>query len=200
MLGRTFSSGLSWGWIVARGVAAMVLGFLVLAWPRATWLTLVMLFAVFAFAEGVANIISAIRGGKLGEPRWGTLLLEGLLSVAVAILAVVWPARMTIAFVWMLGIWGIVNGALRIGTAVRLRKIIQHEWALGLSGALSIAFGAVLLFQPVVGTLALIWWLGSYAIIFGALIIGVGFRVRRSERDLLRERMPPAGGLPQRAR
>jgi uncharacterized membrane protein HdeD (DUF308 family) len=171
--------GLSWGWVVARGIACILLGVLALAWPGVTWMTLVALFAVFALAEGLANIVSAVRGGAAGRPRWWVLLLEGLLSVAAAIVAVMWPRATTLAFVWLLGVWGIVTGVLEIVAAVRLRAIIGREWALGMAGALSIAFGVVLLFRPAAGTLALIWWFGSYALVFGALLVGVGFRLRR---------------------
>jgi uncharacterized membrane protein HdeD (DUF308 family) len=107
------------------------------------------------------------------------LLLEGVLSIVAAIVALRWPAAMTLAFVWLLGVWGIVTGVLEIVAAVRLRAIIGREWALGMAGALSIGFGVVLLFRPAAGTLALIWWFGSYALVFGALLVGTGFRLRR---------------------
>jgi uncharacterized membrane protein HdeD (DUF308 family) len=170
--------GLSWGWLVVRGIVCIVLGVLALAWPGVTWATLVALFALFAFAEGLANIISAV-GGAAGRPRWWALLLEGALSIAAAIVALKWPAAMTLAFVWVLGVWGMVSGVLGIVAAIRLRALIQREWALGMAGALSIGFGVVLLFRPAAGTLALIWWFGSYALVFGALLVAAGLRLRR---------------------
>jgi uncharacterized membrane protein HdeD (DUF308 family) len=159
-----------------------------------------MLFAVFAFFEGIANVISAAVGGREGEPRWGTLLVEGLLSIAVAVLAVLSPARMSLALVWVIGFWAILAGGFRIASAIRLRKIIDHEWAMGLAGVASIALGLILLFRPLAGALALIWWLGAYAIVFGVTMIVVGFRLRHLKH--LHEggtggRELPTGGLPQ---
>ena len=95
MLGRATMLERKWGWVVARGVAGILFGIIALARPTATWFTLIMLFAVFAFFEGIANVISAAVGGREGEPRWGSLLVEGLLSIAVAVLAVLSPARMS---------------------------------------------------------------------------------------------------------
>lgn len=189
-----------WGWVVARGVAGVLFGVIALARPGATWFTLIMLFAVFAFFEGIANVISAAVGGREGEPRWGTLLVEGLLSIAVAVLAVLSPARMSLALVWMIGFWAIFTGGFRIATAIRLRKVIDHEWAMGLAGAAAIVLGLVLLFRPVAGAIGLIWWLGAYAIIFGVMMMVVGFRLRHLKH--LHEggtggRELPTGGLPQ---
>jgi uncharacterized membrane protein HdeD (DUF308 family) len=189
-----------WGWVVARGVAGILFGIIALARPTATWFTLIMLFAVFAFFEGIANVISAVVGGREGEPRWGTLLVEGLLSIAVAVLAVLSPARMSLALVWVIGFWAILAGGFRIVSAIRLRKLIDHEWAMGIAGAASIVLGLILLFRPLAGALALIWWLGAYAIVFGVSMIVVGFELRHAKH--LHEggtggRELPTGGLPQ---
>jgi len=187
-----------WGWVVARGVAAIIFGVIALARPGVTWFTLLMLFAVFVFFEGIANVISAAVGGREGEPRWGTLLVEGLLSIALAVFAVMSPGRMSVALIWTIAFWAILTGAFRIGSAIRLRKIIDHEWAMGLWGAASIVFGLLILFRPVAGALALIWWLGAYAIVFGVLAIAVGFELRRwsHARDQI-DRQLPGDQLPQ---
>jgi uncharacterized membrane protein HdeD (DUF308 family) len=168
----------NWGWVVARGVAGIIFGVLALAWPGATFMTLLMFFAVFVFFEGVANVLSAVSGGRSEEPMWGTLLIEGLLSIALAVLAVLAPARMAVAVVWTIGLWAMITGALRIGAAVRLRRMIEHEWLLALSGLAAIAFGGLLLFRPMLGAIAMLWWLGAYEIVFGITMLAVGFRLR----------------------
>ena len=185
-----------WGWVVFRGVAAVLFGLLAFSRPGTVGLTLVLMFAAYSFVSGIAAVVCAVRGGRAGEPRWGTLLLEGLLYIAAGIVAVVWPASTGLAFIWVIAFWAIVSGALEIASAIRLRRVMEHEWALGLAGALSIAFGALMLFRPLVGGLAVVFWLGTYAIIFGVLQMAVGFRLRSFARghrggDL------PAGGLRQ---
>ena len=55
--------------------------------------------------------------------------------------------------------------------AIRLRKIIDNEWWLILSGLLSIAFGAVLFAWPGTGALAVIWTM-LVSVIFGCMFIG----------------------------
>lgn len=168
----------NWGWVVARGVAGILFGVLALTWPGATFTSLLMLFALFVFFEGVANVMSAVARGRADEPMWGTLLLEGLLSISLAVLAVLAPARMAIAIVWTIGFWALITGGLRIGAAIRLRKLLDHEWLMALSGVAAIGFGLLLLLRPTVGATAMLWWLGAYEIAFGLMMLAVGLRLR----------------------
>jgi uncharacterized membrane protein HdeD (DUF308 family) len=107
------------------------------------------------------------------------LLLEGMLGIAVAVVWVIWPLRTSLAFLYVLGTWAVLGGILEIGSAIRLRRIIQHEWMLAFAGLLSIAFGVIVFMRPPAAALALVWWIGSYAIVFGAVLIGVGIHMRR---------------------
>jgi uncharacterized membrane protein HdeD (DUF308 family) len=60
--------------------------------------------------------------------------------------------------------------------------VLQHEWLLILNGALSIAFGVILMAQPGTGALALVWMIAWYAILFGCLYIGLAFRLKQYKR------------------
>jgi uncharacterized membrane protein HdeD (DUF308 family) len=62
--------------------------------------------------------------------------------------------------------------------AVRLRKEIDGEWMLILAGLASVVFGVLLMAQPGAGALALIWLIGSYAIVFGVLLVLLAFKAR----------------------
>jgi len=73
---------------------------------------------------------------------------------------------------------GIVGGISEIVTAVRLRKVINHEWLMVVAGIISVLFGVLLILQPAVGALAMIWWIGGFAIVFGILLVALAFRLR----------------------
>jgi uncharacterized membrane protein HdeD (DUF308 family) len=166
-----------WGWVVLRGVLAVLFGLIAFTRPGAMVFSMVLVFGVYAFIAGIATVIAAARSGRTGD-SWGALLLDGLLGIAVGIVAVVWPAATALAFVWMIGAWAILTGILEIASAIRLRKLIQHEWLLGIAGALSVAFGLLMFYRPVAGGLAVVWWLGAYALLFGVMMIVLGFRLR----------------------
>jgi uncharacterized membrane protein HdeD (DUF308 family) len=192
-------SGLAsrWGWVVFRGVVAVLFGLVAFSRPGAMAFSMVLVFGCYAFAAGIATVVAAARTGRSHE-RWGALLVEGLLGIAVGATALLWPASTALAFLWIIGAWAIVAGALEIGSAIKLRKIIKHEWLLALSGAVSIAFGVLMFYRPVAGGLAVVWWLGAYAMISGILMIVLGFRLR-SYQHSLRSGELPSEGLGQRA-
>ena len=199
MLAEKAELGLAsrWGWVVLRGVVAILFGVLAIAQPGTIGLTVVLMFAAYSFVSGIAALVSAARGGREGDSRWGTLLVEGLLYVAAGMAAVFWPASFALAFLWVLAFWAIITGGMEIASAIRLRKIIAHEWTLALAGAVSIAFGALLLFRPLVGAVAVVWWLGAYAMIYGVVITVLGFRLRGYLHAHKSDELPTGGGLHQ---
>ena len=78
----------------------------------------------------------------------------------------------------MIAAWALVTGALEIAAAIRLRKIIIGEWLLVLSGIASIALAVLLALFPSAGVFAVVLWIGAYALVFGALLIVLAFRLR----------------------
>jgi uncharacterized membrane protein HdeD (DUF308 family) len=78
--------------------------------------------------------------------------------------------------------WAIVVGVLQIWGAIRLRKEIEGEWLLALSGVLSVAFGVIMFAQPGAGALAVVWLIGWFAIFAGCVYIALAFRLKQHKR------------------
>jgi uncharacterized membrane protein HdeD (DUF308 family) len=137
----------------------------------------------YAFAEGVVALVAAFRIRDSGHPLW-PFVVVGLLGIAAGIATLLWPGITALTLLMLIAAWAIVMGVFQIFAAVRLRKAIEGEWLLALSGLLSIAFGALVVVNPGAGALAVVWIIAACAIAFGALLIALGFRVRslRSHR------------------
>lgn len=182
-----------WWTLALRGVAAVIFGILTFVAPKASLLALVVLFGWYAIANGVINLVLAARR-PAGEPRWGSLLFESIASIIAGAIALFWPGITALALLFVIAGWAIVTGVTEVIAAVRLRKQIRGEWLFALSGVLSIAFGMLLFMFPGAGALAVVIWIGAYAILFGALLIALGLRLRSWGRSALRE--PPPGAVP----
>jgi uncharacterized membrane protein HdeD (DUF308 family) len=112
------------------------------------------------------------------------LLLEGLLGIGVGALTVFNPAVTALVLLFYIAIWAIATGVLEIVIAIRLRKEIEGEWTLVLAGLASVAFGVLVMARPGSGALAVLWLIGSYAIVFGLLFVLLAFKVRGAAKKI----------------
>jgi uncharacterized membrane protein HdeD (DUF308 family)/sporulation protein YlmC with PRC-barrel domain len=168
----------NWWALALRGLSAILFGVAAFVVPAITLFVLVILFGAYMLVDGVFAIVAAIRAAG-NEARWWVLLVEGILGVLAGGIAFAWPSITALALLYVVAAWAIVTGILEIAGAVRLRREIEGEWALGLSGALSLLFGVLLVVIPApAGILSLLWLIGAYAIAFGVVLLVLAFRVR----------------------
>jgi uncharacterized membrane protein HdeD (DUF308 family) len=184
-----------WWMLAVRGVAAIVFGILTFIAPAESLFALVLLFGAYAVVDGAFNIVAGFH--RRGEPRWGWLIFQGAVSIAAGVLTFLWPGITAFALLMLIAAWALVTGVAEIAAAIRLRKAIRGEWLLALSGILSIAFGVLMFLFPGAGALAVVLWIGAYAVVFGVLLVALAFRLR-SWRDQTR-RQVPTGGVPAHA-
>lgn len=166
-------------WILGlRGSLAVLFGILAFAWPVATAFAFVFILAAFAFVEGIFAFIGAFGWGLPGGQRL-LLVLMGILGLAVGVGAVLYPGITAITIVFFVAWWAIVTGIMQLIVAVEMRKSIPNDWLLVLGGIISIVFGALLIWRPLSGVLTLAYLFGFYALIYGFMLLGLSFRVKR---------------------
>jgi uncharacterized membrane protein HdeD (DUF308 family) len=170
----------SWWAIVLRGVLAVVFGILVLSRPGVGLAFLVLMFAVYAAMDGLFALATAVSHGRAGL-SWGWWLVEGIVSLAIAALAVARPGITLLAIVLLIAFRAIAMGLFELGGAMSGYGL-DHRWLLGLTGAVSILFGVLLIAQPGAGALAVLWLVGVYAVIFGVMLVVVGLRALGAAR------------------
>jgi len=167
-------------WVLAlRGLAAVLFGLLTFLLPGLTLLVLVTWFGIYCLVNGLLTLLTAFRRNR-SQPRWWALALEGVASLLAGIATLAWPGITWVVLLALAALWAIVTGGLQVATAIRLRQQITGEWALIVSGLLSIIFGVLLWLAPLTGTLVLSWWLGAYAFAFGIMLSVLAFRLRRA--------------------
>jgi uncharacterized membrane protein HdeD (DUF308 family) len=166
----------NWWAMALRGVLGVIFGVIAFASPVATILSLVLFFSAYMLVDGVLAIIAAVRAASHHD-RWGLLLLEGVVDIAVGVAAFLVPGGAVLAFVLLMAAWAVVTGALMLAAAFRLHAH-YGRWILALSGIVSIVYGVLLVAAPMIGAVVLTWWLGAYALVFGVMLIVLAFRLR----------------------
>jgi uncharacterized membrane protein HdeD (DUF308 family) len=175
----------NWWAVALRGAFAILFGLVALFAPGPTLLSLALFFAAYLLVDGIFGIVAAVRAAARQE-RWGLLLLEGIANLAMGAVAALFPVSAVLAFVIVTAAWALLTGGLMVAAAFRLDK--HHgRWWLALGGAVSVVFGVLLLLSPLIGAVVLTWWLGAYALAFGAMLLGLAFKLksRREARGSL---------------
>ena len=172
----------NWWAVALRGAAALLFGLLALIWPGVTVLVLVALFGAYALVDGAFALGIAIFGRRDGGGSRGWLIVEGIAGILAGILTFAWPGVTALVLLWLIAAWALVTGVLEIVAAVRLRREIQGEWVLALSGVLSVLFGILLIVWPGAGALAVVFLIAIYAIVFGVVLLALALRLRRLHR------------------
>jgi uncharacterized membrane protein HdeD (DUF308 family) len=168
-----------WWLFLLRGIAAIIFGVLAFMWPGITLFTLVLFWGVFAVVDGVLALANAFMGGGMGSRWW--LVLVGLIGIAAGVVAFEQPLLTAVVLLYFVAGWAIALGVFQIIGAIQLRKQIDNEWTLILSGIVSVLFGILLIAAPGAGLIGLVWVIAAYAIVFGVLLIGFAFRLKKQQ-------------------
>ena len=181
----------NWGWFMLRGILALLLGIAAVLFPLSAVFAFTMVFAAFCFVDGIASVIAGIRGANEPGHRWGSMIFSGIVGILIGFLFLVMPmiATFTYAFlaIVMLAAWSIVTGVLEIVAAVRLRRDMEGEWLLGLSGLISLLLGiaiiALVIPYPATTILSAAWLIAIFAFASGIVLVAQALRLRsRSTR------------------
>ena len=176
----------NWGWFLFRGVIALLLGIAAILFPLSAVFIFTLLFAAFCFVDGIASLVAGIRGAREPGHRWGALVFSGIVGILIGILFLIMPLVATFSYAFvvlvMLAAWSIITGVLEIAAAVRLRREMEGEWLLGLSGLISVLLGigiiALVIPYPAATILPAAWLIALFAFISGIVLIAQSLRLR----------------------
>jgi len=172
--------------LIARGILAVAVGVIALAWPSVTVLALVILFAIYAFMAAGLQAAQAFSSANAG-PVTGHLLL-GLVDLAAGIIALAWPGPTALVLVLIVGVWAIIAGLVEFSAAFSA-AFASGEPAgtramLILGGLATIAFGVVLCARPGIGAITLALLFGLFNLIAGTWMLVQGTELRRTGKTL----------------
>lgn len=162
-----------WWVVLIEGIAAIILGILLLMSPGMTTFVMVQVMGVFWLVGGILRIVSIFWD----KTAWGWKLFGGILGILAGIIVLQHPVWSTVliptVLVIMLGIDGLLIGIFSLIVAFQ-----GGGWGPGIMGGLSIAFGIVLLLNPLVGALVLPIVLGILGLVGGVAMLVMAFRMR----------------------
>ena len=169
-----------WWLVLLQGVAALLIGVLLVTNPGITVLTLVVFLGVYWLIGGVFDLVSIF----LDHRRWGWRLFTGVLGIIAGLVIVRNPLWAGLAvpttLVYVLGIIGVIVGGARLVGAFTGGGLGE-----GLLGVVSIILGIFLLMRPLISLQFLVYVIGFWAIAGGVAMMVGAFWLRRETRPQL---------------
>ena len=153
-------------------VAYIVIGMLLLIMPETSLLWICNIFGVVVLVTGIVCLIqyARIRGTGFTAPF---MLVGGVITAGLGIFTLAKPQVVTSFLPVVFGIFIVVDGLSRIGTAIDLAKRKgQKWWLLLLFSIVSVALGVLLVLHPFDVAVSAVMLCGILLIAEGALNLG----------------------------
>jgi uncharacterized membrane protein HdeD (DUF308 family) len=164
-----------WRWVVGlQGLASVIFGVMILAWPEISVYALTIVFGIYALATGITAFAGAFSSHTKDERA--SLILSGLLGIVTGIIVLAWPSISALALLYVIGAYAVLLGMFAIIASMRL-PLDGHDTALTmLSGLVAIVFGIVIFAKPGAGALAVLALIAAFALVIGVteLVVAIG--------------------------
>jgi uncharacterized membrane protein HdeD (DUF308 family) len=172
-IARTQSTKIRWV-LGLHGLASVVFGVMILAWPGISVYALTIVFGAYTLATGIVEFGTAFTAQATEERGW--LILRGLLGITVGVLVFAWPGISALALLYVIGAYAVALGILVVAASFRLPLDGRDTASMTLTGLVSIVFGIVIFAKPGTGALAVLALIGAFALVTGVseLVVAIG--------------------------
>ncbi len=163
-----------WWLILLEGIAAFVVGILILAAPGISALTLTTLLGAYWFVSGIFSLVSIFTN----RMSWGWKLVSGILGVVAGLVVLQYPMFSAILVPAVIGVILGIDGIL-IGVTRLVMSYRGAGWGVGILGMVSVLLGFVLLLFPPLAILTAIYALAFLFLAGGIAAFFIGLSLRR---------------------
>jgi uncharacterized membrane protein HdeD (DUF308 family) len=170
--------------LLSRGLLAVALGVVSVAWPGITIGAFVVLFAVYAFMTAATDSARAFASDRVG-PIVGWLLLA-LLSLVAGVVALAWPGITALVLTIWIAAWALTTGAMEMALAFQRGESAGERTLFLLTGAVAIVFAFSLFVRPDIGAASLATVFGLFSLVYGVSAVFASFEERRHRTDVSR--------------
>lgn len=153
-------------------IAYIIIGMMLLIMPQTSLLWICYAFGTVVLVTGIVCLIqyARIRGTGFTAPF---MLVGGVITAGLGIFTLAKPQVVASFLPVVFGIFILVDGLSRVGTAIDLAKRKgQKWWVLLLLSVVSVALGALLVLHPFDAAVSVVMVCGILLIVEGALNLG----------------------------
>jgi len=176
-----------WWLLSLRGLVALVLGIIMLVMdPLVAAELLILLIGIYALLDGIfALIVGIINRPPHRDRAW--LIAEGIIGILLGIVILMAPLLAGVVIIYLIAFWALLTGILELVFSIAQWKYIPGAWMILIAGILSVLLGGLILANIVAGAVLLVVIVAVYLVIFGLLLMLLGFSLKSLDVDKLRK-------------
>ena len=174
-----------WWLISLRGLVALVLGIVLLVLdPLAAAELLILFFGIYALVDGIIALVVGIINRPPHRDR-GWLIAEGIIGILAGIAILLAPMLAGIIIIYFIAFWALLTGILEMIFSIAEWKYIPGAWMILVTGIISVLLGGLILANVVAGAVLLVIIVAVYLVLFGLLLMLLGFSLKNIDVDKL---------------
>jgi uncharacterized membrane protein HdeD (DUF308 family) len=169
-------------WVIAlRGLVALVLGVVMLVMPSTAAVGfLVMFIGAYAIVDGIFALAIAVVNTPPHKDRlW--MIIEGTIGILAGIAIFIAPILAAVILLYIVAFWALMTGLFEMIWAVAQWKHMPDNWLMFLGGLFSTLLGILIFTNVAFGAAFVVVVTAVYLILFGVLLIALGFSFKNSE-------------------
>ena len=169
-----------WGLAIGQGILAILFGIVALFWPGLTVALLIIFFSVFLLVWGAVGVIVSVAHGSTNKFWWLELIFS-VLAIGLAVYMLRNPIDTAAVFVFFIGITFLVRGLVDLIEGIFDKTRVGESRTFTLVvGVIGVIAGIITLLHPISAGVAVVWIVGLYAILYGAMVIAFAIRGQKA--------------------
>jgi len=173
---RTARPGRYWWLALVVGVLSVIVGLAALFFPEPTLLAVGLIFGAYLLIWSAGILMRGVAEHDQDTVLRVLRIITGLIGIFVGLVLLVRPGQSVLTAAYALGFWWVVVGFVQLGQGFATTE--HRAWNIGW-GVLGLVAGAIILAQPGIGLITLVWIVSLGLVFQGIMEIGMAIAMRR---------------------
>jgi uncharacterized membrane protein HdeD (DUF308 family) len=163
---------------MAAGIASVVVGVILLAWPKQTLTIVAVLIGIALIVAGVLGLMDGFTSHEASGGKRVASVVVGLIAIVLGLYCIRHYHFTITALAIVVGLFWVIHGIADVAVGL-LAGPFSGRGLTVLTGVLSVCAGLIVLFWPTISITVLVLVIGIWLIVYGLLAAILGVRLRR---------------------
>jgi uncharacterized membrane protein HdeD (DUF308 family) len=168
----------AWPAFMAAGIGGIVVGIMLLAWPKATLTIVAILIGVSLIVAGLVRLIDGFTAHEASGGRRVAHVLIGLLAIIIGLYCIRHYHVTIAALAIIVGLFWVLHGIADITVGLFSGDVPARGLTV-ISGIFSLFAGMIVLFWPTISLTILVAVMGIWLLVYGLIMAVTAFSLRR---------------------